>query len=148
MGETLAHILLEPIAFFGSCDESALQLATYALALAKDHVPGCGGMSLMLNLRHNGWVGEFYDQKTVEDAERIIKTFNLYSWQLLSSVLNSEVEDAHFEENLETVFRDLVLQHNNVRDRSRRRDKALKERNPTCDLSEAKKYAQYPIRDP
>lgn len=149
IGEALARILLRPMSFRLHQEDSATNMAIYALAMAKKNVPGCGGPSMLINFRHNGQVGGFgASQEDVDRLEALFQSYNVRVMELLSRMINPSVPERAFEQCLERFSKEALQQRRELFAPAEEYDRRLAAANPNLDLQEVKQGLLYPIVDP
>lgn len=107
-GETFGTQLIEPTFRMRAEPSHALLHAIRMLALVKEHVPGCGGDSIYLDLRHDGAIHEHHDQ-LLQRVENWIKTYQLVSWEALRALFDMAATEDEFKRNL-GVFNHRMLE--------------------------------------
>lgn len=100
-GETFGTQLLKPIFARESDPSRVLVLALYVLALVKANVSGCGGMSLFVDLRHDGTMRIYGGDPFLDRLEKWFQSFASFSWQLLNAFTDIDVNDVQFNQSLE-----------------------------------------------
>jgi len=110
IGKPLADYLIVPSLAAKSPEHEILCFATYLVSIAKEHVPGCGGMSLFSNLRNDGSIEDFEKHPMVEHLETVSGGFFMKARQLLFGHVDPRCSDEDFQRNLDHfngVVRDL-----------------------------------------
>ena len=116
IGETFGAQLVEPGFTLGADPEQMLVLAVYAMALVKEHVPGCGGLSMYLDLRNDGSYLEYYGEPLLERLEKWVGVYHLLTWNLLNQFADRTMSEADFIRNLEEFGHKLVQARRNFDD--------------------------------
>jgi hypothetical protein len=107
VGDMLADPLIRPVFWTGMSEYEALCLASYAMAITKERVPQCGGMSLFISLGSDGSIKQFYDHPYVNHVEDIALEYEYSVQRLLLQHMQRFGTDEDFEKNLELFNRDV-----------------------------------------
>lgn len=108
-GETFGRQLIEPTFTLKPAPSEALLYAIRTLALVKEHVPGCGGDSMYLDLRHDGTIHQHYADPLLKKIEYWIQAYQLVSWEALRALFDPAASEDDFEHNL-AVFNQRMRQ--------------------------------------
>ncbi len=107
IGKPLTDYLVLPLFSAGQSEHDVICLATQVVAIAKEHVPACGGMSLLLSLRNDGTVRELFGDHLVNHLEANAGAYFMKAQRLLFQHVNSGMSDEDFQKNLD-VFNEYV----------------------------------------
>lgn len=99
IGRDLANYVIRPSHVPDISEGEATLLAAYTLARVKRHVPGCGGTSQFLAMRHDGKV-DFVNSLSLEQIELDAEAFDIFSRKLLFATSDEAIDDAEFERKL------------------------------------------------
>ncbi len=105
IGDSLGHYLIRPMFNLGMKDREAMNMAAYALAMVKDYVPGCGGLSVFKILKDDGRIGTIasgFKNGTFDLIEKYAKTYDYLARRFLMMMVDPALEDEHFEMNVQT----------------------------------------------
>ena len=109
IGKPLADYLVKPFYTRGQSEHDAVCFAAQVVSIAKEHVPGCGGMSLLLSLRNDGTIGEFYNDHLIKQLETEAPAYFMKAQDLLFQHVDGNLSTADFEMNLH-LFDNYVLE--------------------------------------
>jgi hypothetical protein len=103
IGDSLGHYLIRPMFNRGMKDREALNMAAYALAMVKDYVPGCGGLSVFKILKDDGRIGTVTSafDGTFDLIEKYAKSYDYMARRFLMMMVDPTLEDEHFEMNVQ-----------------------------------------------
>jgi len=106
IGDILVRYLIGKAFGTGSNEKTAINVAAYAIAAVKDNVPGCGGATPMLALRHDGTIEEVITESRIEHIERWYKAFESSARRLFIAHLDLAASDQDFNGNLDNFNRE------------------------------------------
>jgi hypothetical protein len=141
-GQYLAQYLIEPAYVSGMDDWKAMVTASHALAAAKNHVDGCGGMSILIFIKKDGRIGL---TTSAEDgpskySDNFSRQYEHLTAQLVSLLTDDEVSDAAFENYLSKYYAPVLLDaHKQWRADRRKREEEFMAANRRLSATEAVK---------
>jgi hypothetical protein len=106
IGESLARHLIASGHSGGMEYNRALPLAAYTLALVKDQVKDCDGMSIFVFVGNDGKIGtvtSLHDGPCVQ-LERYARSYDSLCRRLLTVIADPALDPKYFEPNLDSLF--------------------------------------------
>jgi hypothetical protein len=100
IGELFASHIVKRYYVVDYSEFTTLCVAANMLALVKNHVPGCGGPSQFISLRHDGSVARFDGHPCVEQLETWSEEYAFLAREIVFQQMNPQVSDADFEKML------------------------------------------------
>jgi hypothetical protein len=124
VGEYLGNYLIEPAYTVRLEARKAFVIGAYAIAAAKEHVDGCGGMSIFTLLQNDGRVGFLTSthEGICQNIDGYQRPYEFLTKELLMSVADDELEDSDLARYIAETFTSRLL------DVHRRWRKAYKDR--------------------
>lgn len=99
IGEAYAlHLIDQARLGMGSMSQ-LLALGAYVLGVAKRRVSKCGGISLFINLGHDGVLTTFHGDQYLLAVENFGSVFQMLAYGLFSQLTDSGMSDEHFQMN-------------------------------------------------
>ena len=146
-GQYLAQYLIEPFHLFPMDEWKAIVVASHALAAAKNHVDGCGGMSIFTLVQNDGRIGlttSVHDGPS-KNSDGFSRKYEHLIAQLASLLTDDEVDDTHFEKHLRERFAPALIDaHKQWRAARKNREGNFMALNPHLSAAEAAKlYHQF-----
>lgn len=110
IGATFATQMIQSGLFGGASGprDQYLVLASHVMGSVKKHVAQCGGLSLFIDLGHNGAATHFYGDSYLEAIEKWFSVYYMLTWNLAVQMGDTRMSDADFVANLKNFTTEMI----------------------------------------
>jgi 20S proteasome alpha/beta subunit len=108
VGEILGNVLVHSNYLVGMNFDYALLHAVYALGIVKAYVPGCGGLSLMRDIRNDGTTPDYFGDPFIGELEKQMQVEQFHLLALMKSFADVNLPDTLFPRVLDG-FKDRMV---------------------------------------
>jgi 20S proteasome alpha/beta subunit len=104
IGRDLAHYLVRPSFKTSMSKQQASVLASYMLAIVKNNVPGCGGVSQLLAIGDDGFI-EMLESTPINQMQESAEAYDLAVHKILFSLADESMSDSEFDFEIVAITR-------------------------------------------